>query len=265
MCLLVLSSGSWVAFAPVSVRCVVFCCLSLGASGVFFSSCRPRPEDWLYFPRYALGYILQLARRFLRCFGTLDLSIRSIASVGHMVMCVVKVQMVGARRSPGATMLGSRSCTSSANHHSPVPPTGPVLSDASWWTMYEMAGCLHPDGFLFLGFFWDFGSLYWRRRGVISYALSRQPYFPSLSLRGLRLRVAHKPAERHVAMFLHPDVEASRVTSCRDRRVSFCRPHFLSLLERLLRKHCWFLPSRNSLSRWHYHLCVAVATSTRFP
>ena len=164
MCLLVLSSGSWVAFAPVSVRCVVFCCLSLGASGVFFSSCRPRPEDWLYFPRYALGYILQLARRFLRCFGTLDLSIRSIASVGHMVMCVVKVQMVGARRSPGATMLGSRSCTSSANHHSPVPPTGPVLSDASWWTMYEMAGCLHQTG----SFSWVFSGTSVRSTGGVA-------------------------------------------------------------------------------------------------
>ena len=37
---------------------------------------------------------------FTRCSGTLDLSIRSIASAGHMVMCV------GDRRFPGATILG---------------------------------------------------------------------------------------------------------------------------------------------------------------
>ena len=39
-------------------------------------------------------------------FWTLDLCIRSIASAGHMVVCVVTVQMVGARRSAGATILG---------------------------------------------------------------------------------------------------------------------------------------------------------------
>ena len=40
----------------------------------------------------------------------------------------------------------ARLSTSSANHRSPAPPTGPELSDASW-TVYEMAGCLQPDGF----------------------------------------------------------------------------------------------------------------------
>ena len=40
------------------------------------------------------------------------------------------------------------------------------------------------------GVFWDFGSLYQRRCGVISYELSRQPYLSSMSLRRLRLRVA---------------------------------------------------------------------------
>ena len=43
---------------------------------------------------------------FTRCSGTLDLCIRSIASAGHMVVCVVTVQMVGDRRLPGATILG---------------------------------------------------------------------------------------------------------------------------------------------------------------
>ena len=51
------------------------------------------------------GFLPQVSPR---CFGTLDLSIRSIASAGHMVMCVVKVQMVGARRSPRGDNTGGR-------------------------------------------------------------------------------------------------------------------------------------------------------------
>ena len=88
--------------------------------------------------------------------------------------------------------------------------------------------------------FWDFGSLCQRRCGVISHALSRQPYFPSLSLRRLRLRVvAQASRTSHCDVSAPPDVEASRIASCRGRRVSFCRPHFsFSLLERLPRRHC---------------------------
>ena len=40
------------------------------------------------------------------------------------------------------------------------------------------------------GLFWDFGSLYRRRCGVVSDALSRQPSSSSTSLRRLRLGVA---------------------------------------------------------------------------
>ena len=50
-----------------------------------------------------------------------------------------------------------------------------------------MAGCLLPDGFLFSGLFWDFGSLYQRRCGVISYGFVSR----------------HKPAEHRI-----PDVSA---------------------------------------------------------
>ena len=67
-----------------------------------------------------------------RCSGTLDLSVRSIASAGHMVVCVVTVQMVGDRRFPGRQYWGSRSCTSSTNLLVSVPPTDPEHSDASW-------------------------------------------------------------------------------------------------------------------------------------
>ena len=40
--------------------------------------------------------------------------------------------MVGDRRFPGATILGARFSTSSANHPVSVPPTGPEHADASW-------------------------------------------------------------------------------------------------------------------------------------
>ena len=68
--------------------------------------------------------------------------ISCIASAGHMVACVVMDQMVGDRRSPGRQYWGSRPSTSSANHRFPVPSTGSV----------------HRDGSFFL--FWDFGSLH---------------------------------------------------------------------------------------------------------
>ena len=80
-----------------------------------------------------------------RCSETLVSCIRSIKSAGHMVVCVVTGQMVGDRRSPGATILGSGPTTSSANHRFLVPPTGPELRDGSW-TVYEMAGPVHSDG-----------------------------------------------------------------------------------------------------------------------
>ena len=85
-----------------------------------------------------------------------------------------------------------------------------------------MAGCLLPDGLLFSGLFWDFGSLYQRRCGVISCALSRQPYFSSLSLRRLWLRVAAQASRTsHSRCFCSSDVEASSFTSCCGRRVFF--------------------------------------------
>ena len=83
-------------------------------------------------------------------------------SAGHMVVCFVTGQMVGDRRFPGATILGARSCTPSANHPVSVPPTGPELPDASFlWTVYEMAGCLHPDGFTFRFAVYDDAASLW--------------------------------------------------------------------------------------------------------
>ena len=56
----------------------------------------------------------------------------AFASAGHMVVSVVTGQMVGDLRFTGATILGSRSFTPSANHPVSVPLTGPEHSDASW-------------------------------------------------------------------------------------------------------------------------------------
>ena len=105
-----------------------------------------------------------LVQNFLTglCSGSSVPFIRSHASAGHRVVCVVTGQMVGDRRFPGATILGASCSTTSANHPVSVPPTGPEL----------------PERFLL---FWDFGSLYQRRCGVISYALSRQPYCSSIA------------------------------------------------------------------------------------
>ena len=64
---------------------------------------------------------------------------------------------------------------------------------------------------------WDFGSLYQRRCGVFSHALSRQPHFTSLSLRRLQLRVAAQASRTSATL----DVEASSITSCCARPVSF--------------------------------------------
>ena len=55
--------------------------------------------------------------------------IRSLKSAGQFIVYFVTGLMVGDRRFPGATILGARFCTSSANHPASVPPTGSVHRD----------------------------------------------------------------------------------------------------------------------------------------
>ena len=63
-----------------------------------------------------------------------------------MVVHFVTGPMVGDRRFPGATVLGTIFSTSSANHPLSVPPIESELRDVSW-TVREMAGPVLPDGF----------------------------------------------------------------------------------------------------------------------
>ena len=108
-----------------------------------------------------------------RCSGSSVPCIRSHASAGHLVVYFVTAQMVGDRRFPGATILGGRFSTSSANHPVSVPP----------------AGSEPRDGFSFRV---CSGSSVHSTRGVaasFSDALSRQPSSSSTSLRRLRLGV----------------------------------------------------------------------------
>ena len=63
-------------------------------------------------------------------FGSLHQKHR--ASSGHLVVYLMTGLMVGDRRFPGASILGARFSTSSANHPVSVPPTGPEHADASW-------------------------------------------------------------------------------------------------------------------------------------
>ena len=58
------------------------------------------------------------------------------ASAGHLVVYFVTGLMVGDRRFPGATILGARFSTSSANHPVSVPPTGSEPRDGfSFWVV----------------------------------------------------------------------------------------------------------------------------------
>ena len=80
------------------------------------------------------------------------------------VVYLVMDAVAGARRTPGRQKTGG------------VPPKPPAT--------FPLSLTLWPS------MFWDFGSLYHRRCGVISHTLSRKLHFSSMSLRRLRLRVA---------------------------------------------------------------------------
>ena len=83
-------------------------------------------------------------------------------SAGHMVVCFVTGQMVGDRRSPGATILGA-SFFCFSRQPSRVGPADRLR--ASWcllvWTVYEMAGPVRSDGFTFRFAVYDVAASLW--------------------------------------------------------------------------------------------------------
>ena len=153
-----------------------------------------------------------------RCYGNLhpenwvDMSmfwfsvpcIRSHKSAGQFIVNFVMGLMVGDRRFPGATILGGGSLL--------LPPTIPCLS-------LRLVQNIVMDSLS--GLFWDFGSLYQRRCGVVSDALSRQPSSSSKSLRRLRLGVAAQASGTSISdVSAFPDVAASRITRRRATAIS---------------------------------------------
>ena len=89
------------SLSPVALGCACFsggCGPGIGASRwlvalgfpVSVSLCvGADPKTGIVFTSIPLGYVSQLARNMFRCSGILALCIRSIASAGHMVVCVV--------------------------------------------------------------------------------------------------------------------------------------------------------------------------------
>ena len=91
------------------------------------------------------------------------------------VVYFVTDAVAGARRTPGRHETGG------------VPPKSPATTLLSLW----------PSAF------WDFGSLHQRRRGVISFELSRQPYLRLCRCGDFGFVSRHRPAEHRI-----PDVSA---------------------------------------------------------
>ena len=142
----------WGALFPGPVLSVVLFLFLLLAAGVTFQLLEGgtsgqtqghRPKNQYWAPTQ--GPALSGTPLDVRCSETLAPYIRSIKSAGHMVVCVVTGQMVGDRRSPGATILGVGTIYLLRQPSFPVPPTGCEHLDGSW-TVYELAGSVHPDG-----------------------------------------------------------------------------------------------------------------------
>ena len=119
-----------------------------------------------------------------RCSGSRFPCIRSHKSAGRFIVNFVMGLMVGDRRFPKATTLAGGSLL--------LPPTIPRQSRRQNLVMDSLSGL-----------FWDFGSLYQMRCGVVSDALSRQPSSSSTSLPQLRLRVAAQ-AMRNISFLMFP-------------------------------------------------------------
>ena len=159
----------------------------------------------------------------VRCSGTLAPCIRSIASRRASGLCASWLIRWFAIAGPlGRQYWGSRSCTSSANHRCQARRLVQNIL-----THLGVNGV--RDGRLstsrrvpFLGFVLGLRIVVQDVAASFFYALSRQPFFSSLSLRRLWLRVAAQASRTsHSRCFYSSDVEASSFTSCCGRRVFF--------------------------------------------
>ena len=131
-----------------------------------------------------------------RCSGSSVLCIRGHASAGHLVVYFVTAQMVGDRRFRGATILGRRFSTSSANHPVSVLPTGSEPRDGFSFRVVLGLRIVVQDV-----------------AASFSDALSRQPSSSSTSLRRLWLGVAAQASGTSLSdVSAIPDVAASRIT-----------------------------------------------------
>ena len=126
------SPGSLFARCPGPSVALSSVALSLGAFGVLFLLVGAVPE----------GYILQLARRFLRRSGSVHHKHRVGGTHGRDGSDGWRSPV------PRGQYWGARSCTSSANHRLQVPPTDSEHRDGSfcgqctrWVVLYFLDGC----------------------------------------------------------------------------------------------------------------------------
>ena len=96
-----------------------------------------------------------------------------------------------------------------------------------------------------------------RRCGVVSFALSRQPYPSSTSLRRQRLRVAAQASRTSRSRCIcSSDVEASRITSCRQACLLFAP---LALSPPPCHRWCQALRRRKAACTFHSHRIVEMS------
>ena len=126
--------------------------------------------------------------------GTSVPCIRSQESAGHMVVYVVTDQMVGDRRSPGRQYWRSSPSTSSAFHRFPVPPTGSVHRDGSFFLCIVTGASV----------FWDFGSLYQTLRRHSSQLLRQRHFFAVRTLRRLWCRLLRQRLSDSISTLRRP-------------------------------------------------------------
>ena len=181
-------SSGWtlVLLAVVLLALVLFA--GLWVRGFFFVAPSQRPVFFRRYPLDVLGLCLPASE--------------ASRVGGPLVVSVVTDQMVGDRRSLGRQYWVSRPSTSSANHHLPAPPTGPVHRDGSFFLCFVTGASV----------FWDFGSLCPKASRRPSGQLLRQRQSQRKTLRRPGRRLLRQRHQRNdVATSLKPAVAAEAI------------------------------------------------------